>query len=97
MPYDFFMSRYKEAYVRETQAFCRALATDDKVPCTGEDGLQALVMALAAGKSAEEGRWVRFAEIPEAVIATDRTKYVAASKETNWLNKARELIGLGTA
>ena len=23
MPFDFFMSRYKEAYLRETEAFCK--------------------------------------------------------------------------
>ncbi|KAL3894012.1 MAG: hypothetical protein SGPRY_013929 [Prymnesium sp.] len=33
------------------------------VPCTGEDGLIALVMAIAAGISAEERRWVDFSEL----------------------------------
>lgn len=119
MPYDFFMSRYKEAYLRETEAFCKvrhgtdgvpcrregrrtvggegreretgepeaeteggqnpkgagdshrqALVNDEPSPCTGEDGLFALIMALAAGKSAEEGRWVKFSEIPETIYCT---------------------------
>ena len=60
MPFDFFMSRYKEAYSRETEAFVEALVNDKPSPCSGEDGLFALIMALAAGKSAEEDRWVRF-------------------------------------
>eukprot|EP00640_Fibrocapsa_japonica_P003799 CAMPEP_0113937510 /NCGR_PEP_ID=MMETSP1339-20121228/4123_1 /TAXON_ID=94617 /ORGANISM="Fibrocapsa japonica" /LENGTH=368 /DNA_ID=CAMNT_0000940307 /DNA_START=244 /DNA_END=1347 /DNA_ORIENTATION=- /assembly_acc=CAM_ASM_000762 len=64
MPYDFFMSRYKEAYLAETKAFVDCLVKDTPVPCTGEDGLIALVMAVAAGKSALEKRWVRFDEIP---------------------------------
>ena len=34
-----------------------------QVPCTGEDGLVALVMAIAAGISAEERRWVKFSEL----------------------------------
>ena len=58
--FDFFMSRYKEAYSRETEAFVEALVNDKPSPCSGEDGLFALIMALAAGKSAEEERWVRF-------------------------------------
>lgn len=73
MPYDFFMSRYKEAYLRETEAFCEALVKDLPSPCSGEDGLFALIMALAAGKSAEEGRWVKFSEIPETVYCSDPT------------------------
>ena len=60
MPYDFFMSRYKEAYVQETLAFVDALVNDKPAPCTGEDGLIALVMSIAAGTSAEEKRWVAF-------------------------------------
>jgi len=74
MPYDFFMSRYKEAYLRETEAFCKALVNDEPSPCSGEDGLCALIMAIAAGKSAEEGRWVKFSEIPETVYCSDPTK-----------------------
>jgi len=62
-PYDFFMSRYKEAYVQETLAFVEALVNQRPAPCTGEDGLVALVMAIAAGKSAEEERWVLFSEL----------------------------------
>jgi myo-inositol 2-dehydrogenase / D-chiro-inositol 1-dehydrogenase len=50
MPYDFFMSRYKEAYVQETVAFC---------------------MSVAAGMSAEQGRWVEFSEIPEVKACKD--------------------------
>ena len=63
MPYDFFMSRYKEAYVLETLAFVDSLVKDEPVPCSGEDGLIALLMAIAAGKSAEEGRWVEMKEL----------------------------------
>uniref|UniRef100_A0A6V1RSK2 Gfo/Idh/MocA-like oxidoreductase N-terminal domain-containing protein n=1 Tax=Heterosigma akashiwo TaxID=2829 RepID=A0A6V1RSK2_HETAK len=64
MPFDFFMSRYKEAYIQETKAFVDCLANDTPSPCTGEDGLIALIMAIAAGKSAAEGRWVKFSELP---------------------------------
>jgi len=63
MPYDFFMSRYKQAYVAETLAFVEALVSGKPSPCSGEDGLIALVMAIAAGVSADEHRWVSFSEM----------------------------------
>jgi myo-inositol 2-dehydrogenase/D-chiro-inositol 1-dehydrogenase len=67
MPYDFFLSRYNEAYVTETIAFCESLVNDTPVPCTGKDGLVALIMAIAADKSAAENRWVKFDEIVSSV------------------------------
>jgi myo-inositol 2-dehydrogenase / D-chiro-inositol 1-dehydrogenase len=67
MPYDFFLSRYNEAYVTETIAFCESLVNDTPVPCTGQDGLVALIMAIAADKSAAENRWVKFDEIVSSV------------------------------
>jgi len=73
MPYDFFLARYNEAYVTETIAFCESLVNDTPVPCTGVDGLVALVMSLAAGKSAKENRWVKFSEITEEVYCASPT------------------------
>ena len=74
MPYDFFLSRYNEAYVAETIAFCESLVNDTPVPCTGEDGLIALIMAIAADKSAAENRWVSFHEIVEQVYCESPTE-----------------------
>lgn len=81
MPYDFFLTRYVEAYVEETVAFCKALVEDTAVPCTGEDGLVALIMSIAADKSAKENRWVRFSEIVQEVYCVNPTQceLVAAS------------------
>lgn len=62
-PYDFFLSRYREAYAYETRAFIRALIEDLPAPISGQDGLISLIMSIAAGVSAEEKRWVSFAEI----------------------------------
>jgi len=73
MPYDFFLSRYTEAYVTETIAFCESLVNDTPVPCTGQDGLAALIMALAADKSAAENRWVSFKEVVQSVYCCDLT------------------------
>jgi len=74
MPFDFFLSRYFEAYVTETEAFCKSLVEDTPVPCTGIDGLIALVMSLAADKSAAEGRWVKFSEVIEQVYCSSPTE-----------------------
>lgn len=81
MPYDFFLSRYNEAYVTETIAFCESLVHDTPVPCTGEDGLVALIMAMAADKSAAENRWVPFREVVESVYcaAPDQCELLAES------------------
>ena len=69
LPFDFFMSRYKEAYMQETLAFVDALVNGKPSPCSGKDGLVALVMAIAAGRSAEEKRWVSFAEMAGELCA----------------------------
>ena len=74
MPFDFFLSRYFEAYVTETEAFCKSLVEDSAVPCTGIDGLIALVMSLAADKSAAERRRVKFSEIIEQVYCSSPTE-----------------------
>merc|ERR1712176_173733 len=74
MPFDFFLSRYNEAYVTETIAFCESLTKDTPVPCTGEDGLVALIMAIAADKSAAENRWVKFNEIVQDVYCSSPTE-----------------------
>lgn len=82
MPYDFFLSRYNEAYVTETIAFCESLVNDTPVPCTGEDGLVALIMAMAADLSAAENRWVSFREIVEQVYCASPTEcQIIASSE----------------
>ena len=106
MPFDFFMSRYKEAYVQETLAFVDCLVNDLPSPCSGEDGLIALVMAIAAGKSAEERRWVKFSELADDLCeltgecALDSTKLtpeqcadLLVDKETG----ALDLAGLADA
>lgn len=58
----------------ESEAFCKSLVEDTEVPCTGIDGLVALVMSLAADKSAAEGRWVKFSEVIEQVYCSSPTE-----------------------
>ncbi|OEU17705.1 myo-inositol 2-dehydrogenase putative [Fragilariopsis cylindrus CCMP1102] len=82
MPFDFFLSRYNEAYVTETVAFCNSLVNDTPVPCTGTDGLIALVMAIAADKSAAENRWVKFSEIIKEVYCASPTECELISQDS---------------
>ena len=67
--------------MQETLAFVDALVNQRPAPCTGVDGLVALVMAIAAGTSAAEGRWVELKELApvlcEAVPVGEGLEYGA--------------------
>jgi len=54
----FFMERYREAYRREIAAFVDAVASGAPMSPDGSDGLAALEIAAAAGRSAHERRTV---------------------------------------
>ncbi|WP_062226760.1 inositol 2-dehydrogenase [Aureimonas frigidaquae] len=61
--HDFFMTRYVEAYAAEIATFIAGLTQGTPLSPTGQDGLQALVLAEAALRSVQEGRRVATAEI----------------------------------
>jgi len=61
--YDFFMTRYTEAYAREIAAFIESVAEGKKASPSGEDGLIALGMAEAALRSIKEKRMVKLSEV----------------------------------
>lgn len=63
LPLNFFMERYTESYLREMRAFVEAVQGTQPVPVTGQDALLAVVIGLAAAKSARENRPVKLAEI----------------------------------
>lgn len=63
LPHDFFLKRYEDAYMNETIAFVNSVVNDTPVPASGWDGRAAMVMALAAKKSLNEGRPVKTSEI----------------------------------
>jgi myo-inositol 2-dehydrogenase/D-chiro-inositol 1-dehydrogenase len=63
LPLDFFMDRYTASYLNEMQLFLDALSKDTPLPVTGEDGLKATVIAVAARKSVLENRPVQISEI----------------------------------
>ena len=62
-PLYFFLERYKDAFISEIKAFLDAIETGKTTPVTGNDGLQDLVIGLAAKKSLAEGRPVKISEI----------------------------------
>lgn len=70
LPLNYFMQRYTEAYLREMRAFVEALRQRQPAPVTGTDGLLAVAIALAAGKSVREKRPVPLAEVYEPTLAT---------------------------
>ncbi len=55
-PVDFFLERYMASYRLEMDAFIQAVSKREKPPVTGEDGLKATIIALAANKSMAENR-----------------------------------------
>jgi myo-inositol 2-dehydrogenase/D-chiro-inositol 1-dehydrogenase len=59
----FFLERYRASYVAAWAAFEAAVRGGAAPEVTGGDGRRALVLGLAARRSAEEGRPVRVAEI----------------------------------
>ena len=60
---DFFIDRYQESYLNETNVFIQSLSKGTTPQVTGEDGLKATLIALAANKSMKENRPVKTSEI----------------------------------
>lgn len=54
----FFPERYLDAYRLEVQAFVDAVRHGSPAPVTGQDGREAVVLALAVAQSVAEGRVV---------------------------------------
>ncbi len=63
LPLDFFMDRYTASYLNEMHYFTQALMHDTPLPASGEDGLKATIVAVAAKKSVEEKRPVKISEV----------------------------------
>jgi myo-inositol 2-dehydrogenase/D-chiro-inositol 1-dehydrogenase len=62
-PLHFFLERYAEAYVIEMRAFVDTVLNNRMPLVTGMDGLQPVIMGLAAARSLREGRPVKLSEI----------------------------------
>jgi myo-inositol 2-dehydrogenase/D-chiro-inositol 1-dehydrogenase len=66
-PLNFFLERYNDAYVEETQMFIECIEHDKQIPVDGNDGLQAERIALAAKMSRQLGRPVKISELLEPI------------------------------
>jgi myo-inositol 2-dehydrogenase / D-chiro-inositol 1-dehydrogenase len=62
-PLYFFLERYQESFEEELVQFFNALEKGEETPVVGQDGLGALLLAVAAKKSLEENRPVKISEI----------------------------------
>ena len=60
---DFFIDRYAESYRIEMHTFIECLQKKMPMPITGEDGLSAMLIALAANISVKENRVVKIEEL----------------------------------
>lgn len=62
-PLYFFLERYMQSFRDEMIQFVDAVLEDKPTPTTGTDGLNSILVALAAKKSVQEGRPVKISEI----------------------------------
>ncbi|MFD2034971.1 inositol 2-dehydrogenase [Belliella marina] len=67
LPLNFFMERYTLSYQIEMRRFVESLTGGSQMPVSGFDGLQAMLIALAAQKSVMEKRPIRLKEIEDKV------------------------------
>ena len=63
LPLNFFLERYTTSYVNEMDAFFKTILNNEEVPVSGQDGLEAMKIALAAKKSVQENRPIALPEI----------------------------------
>jgi predicted dehydrogenase len=63
---DHFLSRFADAYVAEVQDFVHTILTDGTPRVTGEDGLRALEIAVAAENSHLQGRPCKVSQVKAA-------------------------------
>lgn len=62
-PLYFFLERYMESFNEEMKQFFEAITNDTETPVKGIDGLNSVIIGLAAKKSLEENRPVKLSEI----------------------------------
>lgn len=62
-PLYFFLERYMDSFAAEMRCFIDAIEQDTDTPLGVDDGLKAVLMGIAAKKSAQEHRPVKLSEI----------------------------------
>jgi myo-inositol 2-dehydrogenase/D-chiro-inositol 1-dehydrogenase len=62
-PHYFFLERYKTSYIEELKTFTEAIIKNKETPVTGNDGLQPVLIGVAALRSLKENRPVAIEEM----------------------------------
>lgn len=62
-PKYFFLERYMQSFADEMACFVDSVVNDKPTLVNGTDGLQPVLIAIAAKKSLDEGRPVKMSEI----------------------------------
>ena len=62
-PLYFFLERYKDAFVNELQKFVDCIRNDETPPVSGNDGLAAILIALACKESLLKGKAIKVTSI----------------------------------
>jgi len=62
-PVNFFLERYNNAFIEEEKTFFEVVNKDKPAPVTVVEGLQSMLIAMAAKKSFIEHRSVKISEI----------------------------------
>ena len=62
-PLYFFLERYRDAFVNELQKFVDTIHNDETPPVTGNDGLAAILIALACNESLQKGKAIKVTSI----------------------------------
>jgi myo-inositol 2-dehydrogenase/D-chiro-inositol 1-dehydrogenase len=62
-PEFFFLERYMRAYAAEWSAFVNAIDGKSPIPVTLDDGINALMLAEAATRSAKTGQAVKLSDL----------------------------------
>ncbi len=68
-PHYFFLDRYEESFIAELRAFYDCIVNDTTPVVTGEDGLQSVILSMAADQSRRENRPVKINEISGAIAS----------------------------
>lgn len=68
LPLYFYLERYTASYLKEIAMFIQSLRNEAAIPVTGQDGIKAMAIAIAAGRSMKENRPVLIREILTAPV-----------------------------
>lgn len=63
LPLYFYLERYTASYMKEIEMFLECIKTGGEIPVSGQDGLMAMAIAVAASRSLKENRPILLEEV----------------------------------